>query len=148
MIVAIMGYGLAVGALAALAAWLIERAQAAFGRARKHAWVGGIVATLLVPCIVIGLRETGEGSAAAMTAFTANPVAVHDAGSTLRAAVTLGEAELAGWPLDDLLAGLWFLASALLIGVYGFSVWRLQRRARTWRRASAATPERHGRGRT
>ena len=43
------------------AAWLAERAQVATGRARKPAWLGGIVAALLVPAAVLCLRG-GYGS--------------------------------------------------------------------------------------
>ncbi|MDF3022388.1 MAG: hypothetical protein K0Q92_3691, partial [Steroidobacteraceae bacterium] len=60
MILAIFAYGLAVSTLAALAAWLLERAQVAFDRPRKHAWIGGICAALLVPALVLWLRDPGE----------------------------------------------------------------------------------------
>jgi beta-lactamase regulating signal transducer with metallopeptidase domain len=135
MIIAVIGYGLMVSALAAFAAWLVERAQVAAGRPRKHAWMGGILAALLVPALVIGLREPGEGVVSMLVSAVQTQVqgAATPAVMALSAASPGGEAN--GGSLDDWLAALWALTSAVLVGAYAFSAWRLGRRARSWRSA-------------
>ena len=129
MILSIVGYGLIVGALAAVAAWLVERAQVACGRPRKHAWTGGIVVSLLIPGLVMALREPGLGLVSSVVidmqtqfqgAATATPAPAASPG---------GEASVS---LNVLLAALWALISAVLVGVLFLSAWRLSRRARAW----------------
>jgi hypothetical protein len=128
VILAIFAYGLAVSTLAALAAWLLERAQVAFDRPRKHAWIGGICAALLVPALVLWLRDPGESVVTTLVmAVTTQPQGT--------AAVPAPGASLGGeaiGSLNDWLAALWGLTSAILIGVYAVSAWRLRRRARRW----------------
>jgi beta-lactamase regulating signal transducer with metallopeptidase domain len=132
MIIAIIGYGFIVAALVALAAWLVERALVALGRPRKYAWMGGIVAALLVPALVIGLREPGEG----VVSILANAVQTQVQGAATPmafappAASPGGEADRGS--LEAWLAALWALTSIALIAFYAFSAWRLARRARSW----------------
>lgn len=132
MILAIVGYGLMVGALAALAAWLVERAQVAFDRPRKHAWIGGMVAAVLVPVLVMSLRQPGEGVVSMLVTAVQTQVqgAAQPMAITLPAASPGGEAY--GASLNAWLAALWALVSAALVGVYSLSAWRLARRARSW----------------
>lgn len=135
MILAIIGYGLVVGVLVGLAAWLVERAQLATGRPRKYAWMGGISAALLVPLLVMAVRQPGEGAVIRLTAITDTQVqgAARVTGIHETAASPGGEADRG--TLNGLLAALWALASALLLLRYGFSAWHLERRSRHWRRA-------------
>src|SRR5688572_15432998 len=130
MVVALIGYGLCVGALAAIAAWLAERAQVATGRARKHAWLGGIVAALLVPAAVLCLREPGEGVVSMLATAVETQVqsAVMPTSMSRPAASPGGEAVRGS--LDTWLAALWAFASTVLVAAYAFSAWRLARRAR------------------
>jgi beta-lactamase regulating signal transducer with metallopeptidase domain len=130
VILAIVGYGLMVGALAALAAWLGERAQMAFGRPRKHAWIGGIAAALLVPGFVISLREPGEGVASLLASTVHTQVQGAAPAMTLPTAPPGGEVTVGS--LNGWLAALWALTSAILVGAYAVSAWRLARRARSW----------------
>jgi beta-lactamase regulating signal transducer with metallopeptidase domain len=130
VILAIVGYGLMVGALAALAAWLAERAQMAFGRPRKHAWIGGIAAALLLPALVISLREPGEG-VASLLAFTVH-THVQGAAPAMMLPTAPPGGEVTVGSLNGWLAALWALTSAILVGAYVFSAWRLARRARSW----------------
>jgi hypothetical protein len=131
MMLAIMGYGLAVGALAALAAWLLERAQAALGRSRRSAWIGGILAALVVPGLVIALREPGEGPGSMLAA--AMHVQVQGAASAMPRPPASHGGEATGASLNAWLAALWAFTSIALLGTYAFSAWRLARRALTWR---------------
>lgn len=133
MVVALIEYGLCVGALAAIAAWLVERAHVATGRARKHAWLGGIVAALLVPAVVLSLREPGEGVVSMLATAVEAQVqsAVMPTAMSQPAASPGGEADRGS--IDSWLAALWALISTALIAAYAFSAWRLARRARGWR---------------
>ncbi len=132
MILSLIGYGLAVGALTALGAWLVERAQMVCGRPRKYAWIGGIAAAVFVPVLVIGWGEPGEGVVAKLV--TAVNIQVQGAAGpeapTLPAASPGGEADRGS--LDAWLAALWALASSVLVLAYSWSVWQLHRRARHW----------------
>ena len=129
MILSIVGYGLLVSALAALAAWLAERAQAAADRPRKHAWIGGMSAALLVPALVFWLREPGES----VVTMLATVVDIQPQGAAAAPAARASPGGEAVGSLNAWLAALWALTSALLIGAYAFSAWRLARHARAWR---------------
>ena len=49
MIAAFILYGVLLSAIIAVAAWLIEAALAACGKARRHAWIAGIAIALGLP---------------------------------------------------------------------------------------------------
>lgn len=135
MILALICYGFIVGALIAFGAWLGERAQVAFGRPRKHAWVAGIALALVVPVLAISFREPGEGVVSMIVTAVQTQVqgAAEPTVAVLPAASPGGEADRGS--LNAWLAALWALSSAGLVGVYALSAWRLTRRARTWQLA-------------
>lgn len=128
MTLTIAAYGLAVSALAAAVAWLLERMQVAFARPRRFAWMAGILAMLLMPALVVAVRPTGSGAALPLdVTWMASAPAV--AAAPAREAPVQSRAD---WRLDGWLAGAWALATCTLIGVYGASAWRLRRRTRGW----------------
>lgn len=129
MIVAIMGYGLLVSGLVAVAAWLVERAQIAVGQPRKFAWMGGIAAAFLVPVIVAAIRSPEEVVAPLWVATLHTQIQSAASTMPLLPASPGGEA---GGTLNAWLAALWILTSSILLFVYGFSAWRLKQRARGW----------------
>lgn len=130
MILALIAYGSIVSALTALAAWLMERAQAAGGRTPKYAWIGGIVAMLVLPALVLALRDPGEGAVSLMITALQPQVQSAAPAMPLPPASLGGEA---GGALNAWLAALWALASGALLAIYFLGAWRLQHRSRSWR---------------
>ncbi len=129
MIRSIIVYGLAVSALTAVGSWLIERAQVHLGRPRRFAWICGIAVALVVPALMIALRESRNGTESP-TSITLPITFITGAGTPANGHSILPHDT--DWQIDGWLAGAWALTSFSLIGVYGFSAWQLQRRARAW----------------
>lgn len=129
MMLTLIVYGLLMGLLAALGAWLIECAQIACGRARRYAWMGGIAAALVVPALVFGLREPGSGVALPVTLTWTIPAV---ASAATPSSPSPSQAREADSRIDVWLASAWALASVTFITAYGVSAWRLRRRARDW----------------
>jgi hypothetical protein len=132
MMLTIMLYGLIVGMLAAFGSWLIELAQIVFGKARRFAWMGGIAAALIVPALVVGLREPGSGITLPATGNLTLAAIAPAATGVATPANLLSLPPVTAWRIDGWLAGAWALTSFTLVATYGVSAWRLRRRARAW----------------
>jgi len=134
MILSFMLYSVVLGAFAAAAAWLVERALAAIGAPRRGAWLVAIVATLLVPFLATALRNPVERfqpphiDSAPVEIIAANRVM-----TSLAVAPTLRETRLAGLPLDTYATAAWVFTSLSLLALHALGAWRLARRAREWR---------------
>lgn len=115
MIAVWMAYTLAIGACATAAAAALEPMIAARGGVRRLAWVGALVATVLVP-VAMAVRPIGLPAGV----LTATPV--------LSAAVPGPSASAAGaaWGLDEWLLAAWGLASVAMLGILGASAWQLR----------------------
>jgi beta-lactamase regulating signal transducer with metallopeptidase domain len=130
MIISFMLYGLAVSAITAVAAWLIETALDAFGIARRHAWSAGIALSLTLP---IAMALIGpEPAATPMTAANRLAEAVAAPPAATFVVPAIAETRVAGAPLDMLALGGWAIASFALLSYYGASLWRLARLTRRW----------------
>jgi hypothetical protein len=126
-----MLYSVLLGALVAIASWLIESALATGGRPRRQAWIIGIVLSVCLPLCLALLQPTptpqSETAASIVTAVVA--VRTGLATSLIPAAT---KSLLAAIPIDDLASACWVVASTTLVAFYGLSWWRLTRQARQW----------------
>lgn len=130
MIAGFMLHALAVSALCALAAWLAERALAAFGRPRRLAWVFGMSLSVAIP--LLALLPAGPQPAAPPV-----PAGVSQQDSTVPIyrlqAITLPS--MSERPLlDDLLLCAWIVVTTSVLSIHTFTAVRLGRHARGWAR--------------
>jgi beta-lactamase regulating signal transducer with metallopeptidase domain len=131
MIAAFILYSILLGAFAAAAAWLIEAALAASGKARRNAWIAGIAIALGLPLGMAIFQSARPPVAPAVTAViqparTATP-------QVLSFYVpVIAKTRVAGISLDSLALGTWGIVSFGLLSYYGISLRRLARNARRW----------------
>jgi hypothetical protein len=130
VIAAFMVYSVALSALVAVAAWLLEAALIASGRARRRAWITGIAISLSLPVCMALIEPAGSTALPALT----HPSALDIPRGVLVTYVVPAAADVSigGASLDDLALGSWVLASFALLLFYGVSLWRLARQARRW----------------
>jgi hypothetical protein len=130
MIAAFMFYSVVLSALAAATAWLVEAALAACGRARRQAWLAGIVLALALP-LGMALLQSAQSPIPAPS-LTALPERAVSPGIITLATPVMAQARVAGASLDNLAFAAWGAASLALLTYYGVSLWRLGRHARGW----------------
>jgi len=127
-------YSAVVGAFAAAAAWLVERALAAIAAPRRGAWLLAIAATLLMPLLATTLRNpVPRFPPPRMDSPPTELIAASRVMTSFTAAPTLRETRIAGLPLDVYVAAAWAFASLSLLSLHALGAWRLARRARAWR---------------
>jgi len=128
MIAAFILYSVLLSALAAAAAWLIEAALAACGKARRQAWLAGIVIALGLP-LGMALFQSSQPA----RPVTTSAMTEHAAPSVMTTtAPVIATMRVASASLDNLAFGAWGIASFALLSYYGISLWRLARHARRW----------------
>jgi hypothetical protein len=131
MILAFMAYSLAFGTLAALAAWLLEKALASGGRPRRAAWIAGIAAVLVVPAMATLLQGPGAPTDSAfhyLVRVSADS-ATAAAGASSPAGTQSATPDWNHWA-----AWAWGIASGLMLTSYLLGAWRLSARLRSWPR--------------
>jgi beta-lactamase regulating signal transducer with metallopeptidase domain len=138
VIVAFVVYSLGLGALAAVAARLVEVMLSSYGRARRGVWIAAIVATVVLPPAAALLQEprpplTAPGVSSAPRTSVTSPVAGAPGTAPRR------DARLAGWPVDDAVAMAWMLSSAAFLAFHVVGAWRLRRQSRNWQTADLHT---------
>jgi len=129
VIAAFILYGVLLSALAAVAAWFIEAALAACGKARRHAWIAGIAIALGLP-LGMALFQSAQPARPVITSVTMTERAAPSVITI--AAPVISQTRIAGASLDNLAFGAWGVASFALLSYYGISLWRLGRHARRW----------------
>jgi len=131
MIAAFILYSVLLSTLVAAAAWLIESALAANGKARRHAWIAGIAIALGLP-LGMALFSPAEPAVTSSigAARSVERTAAHRALTIVVPAIA--ETRVAAASLDSLAIGAWAIASFALLSYYGFSLRRLARHARRW----------------
>jgi bla regulator protein blaR1 len=130
MIAAFIFYGLLLSAFVAAAAWLIEAALVACGRARRLAWLAGIVIAVGMP-LGMALLQSAQPATSALTTVTMSQRTAAPRVFTI-APQAITQARFAGASLDNLAFGAWGIATFALLSYYGVSLWRLARHARRW----------------
>jgi len=123
-----MLYGVALSALAAASAWLLEASLAACGRARRHAWTTGIVVSLSLPlAAVLFPRPLSEPLviADAVQRGVASPAGIASDFVPVAAKPWFG-----GVSLDHVALTGWIIASSALLAFYLLSLARLARQSR------------------
>jgi beta-lactamase regulating signal transducer with metallopeptidase domain len=136
MILHFMWYSLAIGALAASCAWLVERALIGLRSARRFAYIGGICMALLAPALVLVFNEPEP---AAVQAFHVQGSPQLTAGVSDAVAVLVSRSLTSnpGGGSANLIAGLaWAALSTSVIAFYLLSAWRLSRRTRRWSKSN------------
>jgi hypothetical protein len=131
VIAAFILYSILLGAFAAVAAWLIEAALAASGKARRNAWIAGIAIALGLPLGMAIFQSARPPAAPAISAVmqpgrTTTPPVVHFS------VPVIATTRVAGISLDNLASVAWGIASFGLLSYYGISLRRLTRNARRW----------------
>ena len=131
MIAAFILYGVLLSAIIAVAAWLIEAALAACGKARRHAWIAGIAIALGLP---LGMALPQLAQLRSVQAYIPVVLGKRGAASSVItfAAPAIAKTRVAGVSLDNLALGGWSIATFALLTFYGVSLWRLSSNARRW----------------
>src|SRR5690606_26792773 len=156
----LMLYLVAISALTAAAALVVEHACAALGRPRRLVWLAALLVSFALPaCAILAARgstddvvlpaRTAESATPAETQATTDPVRTPERAddAALSFASFLRLPFLDAWNaahatrragVDDILIALWIGSSAAIIALYGIGLAALHRAARRWPRRRLA----------
>jgi beta-lactamase regulating signal transducer with metallopeptidase domain len=135
MIAGFMLHALTVSALCALAAWLAERALAAFRRPRRLAWMFGMLLSVAIPLVAL----LPAGPQAAASSAVAAEVSHQDAAVPIYRLRAITLPAMPERPLlDDLLLFTWVAVTGSVLSIFAFTAVRLGRRSRGWARIDLA----------
>lgn len=114
--------------LIAVGSWLVERALGARGRGRRHAWVAGLVAALVLPVLSwFAPRLMMESE---VFRLVADGLGTANATRVVRSVVSEGAASIAG---DGVALLTWLALAVVAAAVYAGGWWRVRRARRGWR---------------
>jgi len=146
MISAIMLYGTAIAAFFALAAFAAERAASALGLPRRTVWMIAMLCSIITPPLMMMMNTDAKASFAAKpTVAIATPASADEPISAppmqrtdTSATIRLATSQLTFPSLDPLLAVIWSLASAGLVGFYIAGAMHTRKRLRGERSGTIA----------
>ena len=134
MIAAMVLYWLAVAALVGCTAWALEQAAIRFGTARRFVWLVALLASCIVPAMMIA-HASGQGVVARPARIISMPL-----GGEFRDAPAGAPALTQSWPdrpdWDGWFLGLWILASAGMLVLWAIACIRTHRLISTSDQAS------------